>query len=295
MAIDPNAVRSAAIRSVGVAIKPGDARALAAVRDLAKLLESHHVRALFEPEAAIAIGETGVPRAVLVREADLLVVLGGDGTLLSLARAAGDREVPILGINLGTLGFLAEVSVGEMGAALERVLAGEMAIEHRMRLGIELARARAAPRSWLALNDAVIARGASARIIDLETHADGQLVTIYHSDGLIVSTPTGSTAYSMSAGGPILLPGVASIVLTPICAHALTQRPLVLPDGAVVEVIVHTRGGNAQLVVDGQEGAVLDDGDRVTIRRSPVPTLLVVPPQRSRFEVLRNKLRWGER
>jgi NAD+ kinase len=295
MAIDPVATRSAAIRSVGVAIKPGDARALAAVRDLAKLLEGHRVRALFEPEAATAIGETGVPRAVLVREADLLVVLGGDGTLLSLARAAGDREVPILGINLGTLGFLAEVSVGEMGAAHERVLAGEMAIERRMRLGIELVQGGAAPRSWLALNDAVIAKGASARIIDLETHADGQLVTIYHGDGLIVSTPTGSTAYSMSAGGPILLPGVASIVLTPICAHALTQRPLVLPDGAVVEVIVHTRGGDVQLAVDGQEGAVLEDGDRVTIRRSPVPTLLVVPPQRSRFEVLRNKLRWGER
>lgn len=289
------AIHPGAVRSVGVAIKPGDARALAAVRDLTKLLEIHRVRALLEPEAATAIGETGVPRAVLVREADLLVVLGGDGTLLSLARAAGDREVPILGINLGTLGFLAEVSIDEMGGAIERALSGEMAIERRMRLGIDLVRAGATPRCWIALNDAVLAKGASARIIDLEARADGQLVTTYHGDGLIVSTPTGSTAYSMSAGGPILLPGVASIVLTPICPHALTQRPLVLPDGAVVELVVHARGGDVQLSVDGQEGAALEEGDRVTVRRSPVPTLLVVPPNRSRFEVLRNKLRWGER
>ena len=289
------AIHPGAVRSVGVAIKPGDARALAAVRDLTKLLESHRVRALLEPEAATAIGETGVPRAVLVREADLLVVLGGDGTLLSLARAAGDREVPILGINLGTLGFLAEVSIDEMGGAIERALSGEMTIERRMRLGIDLERAGATPRCWIALNDAVLAKGASARIIDLEARADGQLVTTYHGDGLIVSTPTGSTAYSMSAGGPILLPGVASIVLTPICPHALTQRPLVLPDGAVVELVVHARGGDVQLSVDGQEGAVLEEGDRVTVRRSPVPTLLVVPPNRSRFEVLRNQLRWGER
>ncbi|MCU0669950.1 MAG: NAD(+)/NADH kinase [Myxococcota bacterium] len=289
------AIHPGAVRSVGVAIKPGDARALAAVRDLTKLLESHRVRALLEPEAATAIGETGVPRAVLVREADLLVVLGGDGTLLSLARAAGDREVPILGINLGTLGFLAEVSIDEMGGAIERALSGEMTIERRMRLGIDLERAGATPRCWIALNDAVLAKGASARIIDLEARADGQLVTTYHGDGLIVSTPTGSTAYSMSAGGPILLPGVASIVLTPICPHALTQRPLVLPDGAVVELVVHARGGDVQLAVDGQEGAALEEGDRVTVRRSPVPTLLVVPPNRSRFEVLRNKLRWGER
>lgn len=293
MAFPP--VTGSVIGSVGVAIKSGDPRALAAVRDLAKLLEGHRLRALFEPEAAAAVGAVPVPRAELVREADLLVVLGGDGTLLSLARAAGDREVPILGINLGTLGFLAEVPIDEMGAALERALGGGMAIERRMRLDVGLGRSGAAARSWIALNDAVITKGASARIIDLETRADGQLVTTYHGDGLIVSTPTGSTAYSMSAGGPILLPGVASIVLTPICPHALTQRPLVLPDGAVVEVVVHARGGDVQLAVDGQEGATLEEGDRVTIRRSPVATLLVVPPNRSRFEVLRNKLRWGER
>ncbi|RIL02814.1 MAG: NAD(+) kinase [Proteobacteria bacterium] len=284
-----------AIRSVGVAIKPGEPRALAAVRDLAKWLGERGLRVLAEPEAAAALGETGVPRSALAREADLIVVLGGDGTLLAVARAVDERAVPILGINLGSLGFLAEVSVDEMEASLARVLAGEMVIERRVRLVVQLLRGGVEQRRWLALNDAVITRGASGRIIDLETRADGQLVTTYHADGLIVSTPTGSTAYSMSAGGPILLPGVPSLVLTPICPHSLTQRPLVLPDSAVVEVVAHPRGGEVLLSVDGQEGAPLHEGDRVVVRRSEHPTLLMVPPQRSRFEVLRTKLRWGAR
>ncbi len=284
-----------AIRCVGVAIKAGEPRALAAVRDLAKWLAERDVRACFEPEAAAAVGEIGVSREEMVRRADLLVVLGGDGTLLAVARAVEERAVPILGVNLGTLGFLVEVSVDEMTTALARALAGEMTIEPRMRLAVRLVRDGRELRSWLALNDAVITKGASARIVDLEAHADGQLVTTYHADGLIVSTPTGSTAYSLSAGGPILLPDVPSLLLTPICPHALTQRPLVLPDSAEIEVVVHPRGGEVQLAIDGQEGALLHEGDRVAVRRSEHPTLLLVPPQRSRFEVLRSKLRWGER
>src|SRR5512147_2255895 len=273
--------RCMAIRCVGVAIKAGEPRALAAVRDLAKWLAERDVRACFEPDAAAAIGEVGVSRAEMVRRADLLVVLGGDGTLLAVARAVEERAVPILGINLGTLGFLVEVSVDEMTAALARALAGEMTIEPRMRLAVRLVREGRALRSWLALNDAVITKGASARIVDLEAHADGQLVTTYHADGLIVSTPTGSTAYSLSAGGPILMPDVPSLLLTPICPHALTQRPLVLPDSAAIEVVVHPRGGEVQLAIDGQEGAPLHEGDRVAVRRSEHPALLLVPPQRS--------------
>jgi len=284
-----------AIRTVGVAIKPGETRALAAVRDLAKWLAERRVRVCFEPDAAAAIGEAGVSRAAMVREADLVVVLGGDGTLLSVVRAIEERPVPILGINLGTLGFLAEVSVDAMHEALARALAGEMTIEPRMRLEVRHARDGRELRRWLALNDAVITKGASARIVDLEARADGQLVTTYHADGLIVSTPTGSTAYSLSAGGPILLPGVPSLVLTPICPHALTQRPLVLPESVVIEVIVHPRGGEVQLAIDGQEGAPLQAGDVVAVRRSAHPALLLVPSDHSRFEVLRTKLHWGER
>lgn len=284
-----------AIRTVGVAIKPGETRALAAVRDLAKWLAERRVRVCFEPEAAAAIGEVGVSRAAMVREADLIVVLGGDGTLLSVVRAIEERAVPILGINLGTLGFLAEVSVDEMHEALASALAGKMRIEPRVRLAVRHLRAGLELRSWLALNDAVITKGASTRLVDLETRADGQLVTIYHADGLIVSTPTGSTAYSLSAGGPILLPGVPSLVLTPICPHALTQRPLVLPDTAAIEVVVHPRGGDVQLAIDGQDGAPLQQGDLVGVRRSDHPALLLVPRAHSRFEVLRAKLHWGER
>jgi len=284
-----------AIRTVGVAIKPGEPRALEAVRDLAKWLAEHGVRACFEADAAAALGEVGVSRAAMVREADLLIVLGGDGTLLSVVRALEERAVPILGVNLGTLGFLVEVSVDEMHEALARALDGKMTIEPRMRLAVRLLREGRELRRWLALNDAVITKGASARIVDLEARADGQLVTTYHADGLIVSTPTGSTAYTLSAGGPILLPGVPSLVLTPICPHALTQRPLVLPDSAVIDVIVHPRGGEVQLAIDGQEGAPLQDGDLVEVRRSEHPALLLVSPTHSRFEVLRSKLRWGER
>jgi len=284
-----------AIRTVGVAIKPGEPRALEAVRDLAKWLAERGVRACFETDAAAAIGAVGVSRAAMVREADLLIVLGGDGTLLSVVRALEERAVPILGINLGTLGFLVEVSVDQMQVALARALDGEMTIEPRMRLAVRLLREGRELRRWLALNDAVITKGASARIVDLEARADGQLVTTYHADGLIVSTPTGSTAYTLSAGGPILLPGVPSMVLTPICPHALTQRPLVLPDSAVIEVIVHPRGGEVQLAIDGQEGAPLQEGDLVEVRRSEHPALLLVSPAHSRFEVLRSKLRWGER
>jgi NAD+ kinase len=285
-----------AIHSVGVAIKPGVPRAEAAARTLAKWLAPRGVRALFDQPAAAAVGEPGRSRAALASEADLIVVLGGDGTILAVARAIEERPVPILGINLGSLGFLAEVPVDEMERSLERTFAGEMRVETRMRLDVEHERAGQVLHAWRALNDAVITnRGELARIIDLETRADGQPVTTYHADGLIVATPTGSTAYSLSAGGPILLPGVSSFVLTPICPHSLTQRPIVLPDSVCLEVAVHTLGGEVQLTVDGQEGARLEEDDQVRVRRAAHPVRLLVPPLRSRFEVLRSKLRWGER
>jgi NAD+ kinase len=284
-----------AIRTVGVAIKPDEPRALDAVRHLAKWLAQHGLRARFEHHAAEAVGEPGVAREVLGREADLLVVLGGDGTLLGMARAVDDRTVPILGINLGTLGFLVEVPVDQMELALARAIAGELAVEPRMRLVVRLLRGGREERRWHALNDAVVIKRAPERIVDLEARADGQLVATYPADGLIVATPTGSTAYSLSAGGPILLPGVPALLLTPICPHALTQRPLVLSDRAAIEVRVRPRGGDVQLAVDGQEAAPVGADDVVSVRRAEHPTLLLVSPERSRFEVLRTKLRWGER
>jgi NAD+ kinase len=279
--------------TVGVVIKPGVARAEQAVRDLAKWLAPRGVRVRYDAPAAAAAGEAATSHAELAQAADLLVVLGGDGTLLSVARALGERAVPILGINLGTLGFLAETSIDEMEAAIAGALAGTMRVERRLRLSVEHVRAGHVADRWLALNDAVVA-STVARLIEIEARADGRLVSTYHADGLIVSTPTGSTAYSLSAGGPILLPGLEALLLTPICPHTLTQRPLVVPDSAVLEIAAKP-GTQARLTVDGQEGVELDEGDQVRVRRSEHGVSLVVSPQRSRFDVLRAKLRWGER
>ena len=279
--------------TVGVVIKPGVARAEQAVRDLAKWLAPRGVRVLYDAPAAAAAGEAATSHSELAQMADLLVVLGGDGTLLSVARALGERAVPILGINLGTLGFLAETSVDEMEAAMSGALAGTMRVERRLRVSVEHVRGGRVAARWLALNDAVVA-STVARLIEIEARADGRLVSTYHADGLIVSTPTGSTAYSLSAGGPILMPGLEALLLTPICPHTLTQRPLVVPDSVVLEIAAKA-GTQARLTVDGQEGVELDEGDLVRVRRSEHDVLLVVSSQRSRFDVLRAKLRWGER
>jgi NAD+ kinase len=233
--------------------------------------------------------------AAIAGSVDLIVSLGGDGTLLAIARATGARRVPILGVNLGTLGFLTEVNAEEMAPALEAVLAGRAEIVSRMRLEVLASRDGAEIGRFLALNDAVVTKTALSRMIDLETFAAGQRVATYHGDGLIVSTPTGSTAYSLSAGGPLLLPGLEAIVLTPICPHSLTQRPLVLPAGLEVEVVVQDRGGEVTMTIDGQEGLELQDGDRIRVRRSPHAVDIVASPLRTRFQILQAKLRWGER
>jgi NAD+ kinase len=232
----------------------------------------------------------------LTAKMDLAIVLGGDGTLLAVARALGKRSVPLLGVNLGTLGFLADTGSDDLYVALEQVLAGAFAVESRMRLEVDVAREGQALGSYLALNDAVIVRNAVSRLIDLETFADGMVVTTYHADGLIVATPTGSTAYSLSAGGPLLVPEFEAILLTPISPHTLTQRPLVLPETSDLEIRVQdTRGGEVRLTVDGQVGCALEQGDWVSVRRSPHPVRMLVPPGRNRFEGMRTKLRWGER
>jgi NAD+ kinase len=281
-----------AIRTVGVAIKPDEPRALDAVRHLAKWLAQHGLRARFEHHAAEAVGEPGVAREVLGREADLLVVLGGDGTLLGMARAVDDRTVPILGINLGTLGFLVEVPVDQMELALARAIAGELAVEPRMRLVVRLLRGGREERRWHALNDAVVIKRAPERIVDLEARADGQLVATYPADGLIVATPTGSTAYALSAGGPILYPTLGAFVLAPICPHTLSNRPVVLPDSFEIEIRVRASDHDATLTVDGQESSMVGPDDSIRVRRGR-HTVSLVRSTHSYFEIWRDKLRWG--
>jgi NAD+ kinase len=285
-----------AIRTIGIALKPDQPRLGSLVREIAKWLQDRGVESLLGLEASKASGLPGMPRSEVADKVDLMVVLGGDGTLLAVARAIGERAVPVLGVNLGMLGYLAEISLDELFPTLEGVLAGRLRTETRMRLDVYAERDGREIGGYLALNDAVIARTALSRMIDLKTWADDVEVTTYHGDGLIASTPTGSSAYSLSAGGPLLLPGISAIVLTPICPHTLTQRPIVLPKACRVAIeVLDTRGGEVHLTVDGQVGCELQEGDRVSVCASDRPLQLLVPADRNRFEVMRNKLRWGAR
>lgn len=222
---------------------------------------------------------------------DLVVVLGGDGTLLSVARSLG-RRTPIFGVNLGTLGFLTEVGRGELYPALVEILEGRYAIEERHLLDVELARS-GGPLRYRVLNDAVITKSALARIIELTLQVDGHLVAHYRSDGLIISTPTGSTAYNLSAGGPILYPLLPVTVLTPICPHALSLRPVVVPATGVIEVTLETQREEVYLTLDGQEGTSLSFRDTVRVTVSPDHVRLVKVGARSFYDNLRGKLRWG--
>jgi len=284
------------IRKIGISIKPDQPQLGGLVHEIEKWLRDRGIEVLLGEGAAKASGLPGMPRSEVAGKVDLMVVLGGDGMLLAVARAIGERAVPVLGVNLGTLGYLAEISLDELFPTLEGVLAGRLQTETRMRLDVHAERDGREIGHYLALNDAVIARTALSRMIDLQTWADDAEVTTYHGDGLIVATPTGSSAYSLSAGGPLLLPGISAIVLTPICPHALTQRPLVLPKMCRVAIsVLDTRGGEVHLTVDGQVGCELHEGDRVSVRTSDRPLQMLVPAGLDRFEVMRNKLRWGTR
>ena len=283
-------------RAIGICVKPDQPQLADQVAELAGWLRDRGIDVRLDEHAARLQNEAKSEFADWVSKVDLIVVLGGDGTLLAAAREIGDRAVPILGVNLGTLGFLAETSSDELQGAMQDVLAGHYVVAPRMRLHVSVESADGPGASYLALNDAVIGKSALSRMIDLETRADGAEVMTYHADGLIVATPTGSSAYSLSAGGPLLLPDFEAIVLTPICPHTLSQRPLVLPETCEVEIRIRdARGGEVHLTVDGQVGQELSEGDLVRVRRAAHPVRLLVPPGRNRFEVMRAKLRWGER
>lgn len=226
-------------------------------------------------------------------KADLAVVVGGDGTLLAAARLLGDRQVPILAINHGGLGFLTEVTLQEMYPALERVLAGQFVTEYRMMMEVQISRAEKRLAVYRALNDVVINKGTFSRIIELETRVDGHYVSRFRSDGLIVATPTGSTAYNLSAGGPIIFPTMAAMVLTPICSHTLTNRPIVLPPSVKIAIKLCSVQDEVYLTVDGQVGLKIEINDLLTIGKSEVAVKLVAPGDKNYFDVLRGKLKWG--
>ena len=227
-------------------------------------------------------------------QVDLLLVLGGDGTLLTMARLVGDLGVPILGVNLGGLGFLTALTVDELFPALEAYLVDGLVIEERVMLTAMVSRQGERLSEYVALNDIVITKSAMSRIIRLEVAVDEQFATGYRADGLIISTPTGSTAYCLSAGGPIVFPTMDAMVLTPICSHTLTNRPIVLPASQGIEVTLLT-DQDVMLTADGQVGFALRQWDTVQVRRASARTRLLRFPQKHFFSVLRTKLKWGER
>ena len=280
------------IRRVGVVAKRGSREAVRTARELTEWLQRRDIE-VTQDEATLRANGGPESLAFNPREShDLVLVLGGDGTLLAVARSLKEGT-PILGVNLGNLGFLTEVNRGELYPSLVRVLEGRFEIEQRSLLGVELERAGGGTTQYRVLNDAVITKSALARIIELSIHVDGHLVTRYRSDGIIVSTPTGSTAYNLSAGGPVLNPRLPVALLTPICPHALTLRPLVVPDASLIEITLGTRSEEVYLTLDGQEGTSLGYRDTVRLTRHPVAVGLVKVAGRSFYDSLRGKLRWG--
>jgi NAD+ kinase len=268
---------------VGIVHKVGSAGATETAKLVASFLEHKGV--------AVAGGEEDAART-----ADLMVVLGGDGTLIHAARLLAGRRVPILGVNMGSLGFLTEVPQSELYAALEQVLAGHAVASERMKLRVNLFRGASTTPAVDAqvLNDAVIGKGALAKMAELDVRCSGDWVATYKADGIIVATPTGSTAYSLAANGPIVFPTMQGMVITPISPHTLTQRPIVVPDETEVEILL-ANDSEVFLTLDGQKGLRLERGDRVRVRAAPDRVLLVRNPRIDFFGILRAKLRWGER
>jgi NAD+ kinase len=228
-------------------------------------------------------------------EADLIVVLGGDGTLLSVSRHVNREDVPILGVNLGSLGFLTEVSVEEFRSMLHRTLIGDYDVTRRIMLDVEVMRDRERVFMLTILNDAVITKDALARIIDIATYVNDEYLTMIRGDGLIVSTPTGSTGYSLAAGGPLIYPSLKDIVVTPICPHMLTNRPIILPEFVAIKAVLQSKDERVVLTLDGQIGFPLEYGDEVIVKKSSRTISLIKSSLKGYFEILRTKLKWGER
>jgi NAD+ kinase len=282
------------IKKIGIILKKQDSRVQGILNDMIPWLQSHGLEVHLDQGSVDQCppGTCMEPPQEMVRHVDMVSVFGGDGTLLYAARLIGGSGVPILGINLGSLGFLAEVKLEDMHNAFELLLSGNYQLEQRVLLNVEVMRNGQLSAQYLALNDAVINKGALARIIELEVSVNSQPVLFTRADGLIMSTPTGSTAYSLSAGGPILYPTLEAFIIAPICPHTLTNRPVVIPDKHTVVVCLR-RGADAMLTVDGQVGMPLEPQDCVRVRRAEFTLQLVMPFGNTFFNLLREKLRWG--
>ena len=288
------------IKRIGIVLKPHQPEALKTICELAVWLVERDItmvggpqieRERIEHQTGCSVEEVDPEK--LAGEVDLMLVLGGDGTMIATARMIGDREIPVLGVNYGGLGYLTEFRIEELFSALESILAGNYRLDRRVMLSVQLRRDDNPQMTNRVLNDVVINKSALARIIEIEAYLNGQFVNAFRADGLIVSTPTGSTAYNLSAGGPVIFPSMNAVVITPICPFTLSNRPIVVPDDAEIELILKTGKEEVALTLDGQVGFPLEMADRVVIKKSRTTFNLIQPSNRNYFDVLRDKLRWG--
>lgn len=282
-------------KSIGITGKPHKEDVRKTALALTEWLKVRKIKVVLEDHLGGGVPFSLPSRDELPKHTDMIIVLGGDGTLLSVARAVGNERVPILGINMGGLGFLTDITLSEMFPLLEEILKGNYTIRKRMLLKTTIRRKNGVQKTFQALNDVVINKGALARIIDIKAAISGEYLTTYRSDGLIVSTPVGSTGYSLSAGGPIVCPGVNGIIITPICPHTLTNRPILIKEDDAVTLTLLSKEHEVIVTVDGQVGHPIGYEDTVDIARSKNAIAMIVPPGKSYYKVLRTKLKWGER
>jgi len=281
---------------IGIIVKPNKPDAIPLVKELIEWLGRRNVQAYLDETISPPINHPlSCPRSEMSRRVDFLIVLGGDGTLLSAVREMEGKNVPILGVNLGGLGFLTEITLEELYPVLERILEGQVEKEERMKLCAAVLRQGERVGEYCVLNDVVITKSVLARIINLRNSVNGKYVTTYRGDGVIISTPTGSTAYSLAAGGPIVYPSMDSILITPICPHALTNRPLLIPDQATVEFTLESEESGVRLTLDGQVGCPLYPFDQVIVTKAKDYVSFIKSPFKDYFQILRTKFKWGER
>ncbi|MGQ0665753.1 MAG: NAD(+)/NADH kinase [Nitrospiraceae bacterium] len=282
-------------KSIGILTKPKFPEVKTTLQGVVTWLRARSIEVLLDTTSAALLGEPGgFQKTQLAGKADVLLVLGGDGTMLNAARLAAERSIPILGVNMGGLGFLTEVRLDNLYPSLDRVFANDFVLDERLMLKTHVHRHGETVARGTVLNDVVISKGTLARMIELKIAIQGQFVTNLRGDGLIVGTPTGSTAYSLSAGGPILNPAVQSLILTPICPHTLTHRPLIVPGNVEVEVTLTSKDDGAMATLDGQVGIAMTQGDTAVIQASDHRTRLIRFPESHYYEVLREKLKWGD-
>jgi NAD+ kinase len=281
------------MRRIGVVAKKGEPEAIEAVRELLRLLEGRGSEFFVESEVASVLKIKGYQRKDIPSMADIIIVFGGDGTLLGVARLVGNLGIPILGVNLGGLGFITELSRDEVRGNIEMIFSEKCCFEERIMLSADVYRERKRIVQHNALNDVVLNKSALSRMVELDININKQYISTIRADGLIISTPTGSTAHSLSAGGPILYPTLESFLMTPICPHTLTSRPIVLPDIFTLEIKIKS-GEDVYLTLDGQAGFPLKIDDSVRIKKADYKTKFLLLHDRDYFKILRTKLKWGE-